>query len=144
MSSYDVAGEVKPTCREMMIAIPEKVWETFENQADVELSQPLQMASQVKTNGGHHAVPCPFCGRSEREPPLAAEGDIRSRPPMAPGAHGHRLHRSDAASVKTRRVLGTGPSSATTQLLFVVLEYLIKEHLLGLVTRAQLHTRAWT
>ena len=109
MSSYDVAGEVKPTCSEMMIAIPEKVWETFESQTDVEVSQPLQMASQVKTNGRPPRGALPFLCAFRARAPLAAEGDIQSPPPMAPEAHGHRLHRSDAASVKTRWVLGTVP-----------------------------------
>jgi len=49
VSSYYVAGEVKATYSGMMLAIPEKVWETFESQTEVELSQTLlQRARQVK------------------------------------------------------------------------------------------------
>jgi IS4 transposase len=48
VSSYYVAGAVKTTYSGMMIAIPEKLWDAFAPQTDVELSQTLrQMAKQV-------------------------------------------------------------------------------------------------
>jgi IS4 transposase len=49
VSCYYVAGAVKATYSGMMIALPEKDWESFEPQTDRELSQTLrQMARQVK------------------------------------------------------------------------------------------------
>lgn len=49
LSSYYVADEVKATYGGMMIAIPEKLWRSFESQTDEELGKELlRLASHVK------------------------------------------------------------------------------------------------